>query len=182
MAEIIAKDGSIMAHPFEAAGLGKAPFRFLGVSEEVYKATPDAPAQPGGKCDYCGMAIRYCFQIASADGKRFAVGSDCVEKTDTSKLRVVVASEMRKMKREKARIYRAEKQKRDAVTCEEIRAEYEAAAAKLQSEPHPYEYMAEKGYTLGGYFDFCVKQSEPTKRLKYMRQAIKRAASVGGAK
>ena len=62
-------------HPFERAGLGVAPYTFLGVSERVYVACPGAPAQPGGTCDYCGNGIRYLYHCVSADGRRFAGGA-----------------------------------------------------------------------------------------------------------
>lgn len=68
-------------HVFEAAGLGKAPFRCVGVVEVTYQACPGAPIQPGGSCDYCGTGISIHCKIKSADGKEFKVGSDCVRKT-----------------------------------------------------------------------------------------------------
>lgn len=71
----------IGVHVFERAGLGKAPFRFVGFYEKTYQACPGAPIQPGSTCDYCGQGIMICCEILSADGKRFKVGSDCVNKT-----------------------------------------------------------------------------------------------------
>lgn len=71
-----------VAHPFERAGLGKAPFRYVGTEVKVYRACPDAPEQPGGRCDYCGNGIKYNCVIVGADGSRFMVGTDCVRKTD----------------------------------------------------------------------------------------------------
>jgi hypothetical protein len=68
-------------HPFERVGLGKAPFRVAGYEKRVFYACPGAPPQCGGSCDYCGTGIVHTFVIASADGKRFVVGSDCVAKT-----------------------------------------------------------------------------------------------------
>jgi hypothetical protein len=68
-------------HVFERAGLGKAPFRFIGAQEVFFQATPDAPRQCGGSCDFCGTGIvTFCF-IRSADGREFKVGSDCLRKT-----------------------------------------------------------------------------------------------------
>lgn len=68
-------------HPFQIAGLGIAPFQYDGMSEIIFQAYPGAPIQAGGSCDYCGTGIRNAFWIKSADGKRFKVGCDCVEKT-----------------------------------------------------------------------------------------------------
>jgi len=69
-------------HPFEKAGLGKAPFQFVGVSEKVYCAYQGAPEQPAGTCDFCGNGIRYCYHIRSVDNRNFVVGCECVKRTD----------------------------------------------------------------------------------------------------
>jgi hypothetical protein len=67
-------------HKFTEAGLGSAPFKYLGCGEEVYRAHPDAPVQPGASCDYCGTGIRHVFYIRSADGRRSKIGSECINK------------------------------------------------------------------------------------------------------
>jgi hypothetical protein len=68
-------------HPFERAGLGKAPFRCVGFYESKYQACQGAPIQPGSSCDYCSQGIMNVFRIKGADGKEFKVGCDCVAKT-----------------------------------------------------------------------------------------------------
>lgn len=74
-------------HVFEKAGLGKAPFRCVGVTEKVGPITmPDgtqigSPGQPMGCCDYCGTGIKDCYVIQSSDKKQFVVGCDCVART-----------------------------------------------------------------------------------------------------
>lgn len=60
----------VRVHPFEAAGLGKAPYKCLGCS-----------VHGDGSCKFCGHAIKYEFTILGEDGTRFVVGSDCVLKT-----------------------------------------------------------------------------------------------------
>ena len=72
-------------HVFTRAGLGKAPFRCVGMTEKVIKY-PDGTTQAGGSCAYCGTGIRYACNIRSADGREFVVGSDCVAKTDDAGL------------------------------------------------------------------------------------------------
>jgi hypothetical protein len=67
---------AVTLHPFEQAGLGKAPFRYLGSDEKRTKS-----GQPAGTCDYCYRGILTCCVIGSADGKSFVVGCDCVRKT-----------------------------------------------------------------------------------------------------
>lgn len=83
---------TIKIHPFEKAGLGAAPFKCVAAYEKrgpikSYDAKSGVTleigyaGQPMGTCDYCGTGIALCFEIKSADGKRFIVGSDCVAKT-----------------------------------------------------------------------------------------------------
>jgi hypothetical protein len=69
-------------HPFEQAGLGKYPYKYLYAKREVYVACPGAPVQPGGSCDYCSTGIYYQFWLESADGKKFKVGSECIMKAN----------------------------------------------------------------------------------------------------
>jgi len=71
-----------MTHPFEKAGLGKAPFSCTHVTENVF-ALPDGTSKAGGCCDYCGTGIRWEFWIKGsvAGAKQFKVGCDCVAKT-----------------------------------------------------------------------------------------------------
>jgi hypothetical protein len=83
-------------HVFETAGLGKAPFKFVGyyvdrgrtyTTPQGLTVTVGAPGQPTGTCDYCTKNIAHCFQIESADGKKFVVGSECVMKTGDAGLK-----------------------------------------------------------------------------------------------
>ena len=76
------KEETMTIHPFEQAGLGMAPFRFVGLTESVYVSAPGAPAQPGTSCDFCGIGIRYVCLIESQDRKQFKVGCDCVRKLE----------------------------------------------------------------------------------------------------
>ena len=71
-----------MTHPFEKAGLGKAPFSCTHVSENVFTLL-DGTSKAGGCCDYCGTGIRWEFWIKGsvAGARQFKVGCDCVAKT-----------------------------------------------------------------------------------------------------
>jgi hypothetical protein len=69
-------------HPFEAAGLGIAPFKFAGYRVAKFQACPDAPVQSGSSCDYCGRPIMYVYYVRSSDDKEFHVGCDCIAKVD----------------------------------------------------------------------------------------------------
>lgn len=96
-------------HPFERAGLGKAPFRYVGMAAQdlcygqailnrtEYEQTGVAvTTKPGGSCAYCGTYIVNMYNIRSADGREFHVGSDCVEKTGDAKLVAGMKAEARK--------------------------------------------------------------------------------------
>lgn len=80
-------------HLFTNAGLGKAPFKCVGLysipSKFLAESNPDAyngalrmmPRGYGvGSCAYCGTSLVNNYLINSADGKKFSVGCDCVEK------------------------------------------------------------------------------------------------------
>jgi len=89
-------------HPFEKAGMGVGPYRFLGIVEmpnpgedsarnfacgnpyaEVHAAGLKAGA---GTCCCCGMAITVICIVADAKGDKWGVGSDCVLKTEDDRI------------------------------------------------------------------------------------------------
>jgi hypothetical protein len=112
-------------HPFEIAGLGESPFRFVGLRRNVYSAAP-GHSQPGGTCDFCGQGIMYECAIQSRDGERFVVGMDCVLKLDRADNRLVAS-----VKRAKLNLERAKRQaERDAKWA----AQNAAREAKLQAQ------------------------------------------------
>lgn len=130
-------------HPFEKAGLGTAPFRFIGMEEKIFQACPGAPIQPGSSCDYCGQGIRYVFQVAGADGRAFKVGCDCIRKIAAKGERLLTDAEIAE-KRFKREAKRAALIQRIALAM----AALAASPALLTDQPHPYEYRAAKGETL----------------------------------
>ena len=142
-----------VAHAFELAGLGKAPFRVTGVTENVFVAHPGAPARAGGCCDFCGTGIRYEFWIKSSDGKAFKVGCDCVKKTGDKGLVKVVSeweAAQRKAKKEK---------KRDEANATRLNLHtwwnenrLSDKVAHLKNEPHPNI----AGRSLWDYVDFAA--------------------------
>jgi hypothetical protein len=83
-------------HPFEAAGMGRGPYRFVGLVElpdlsensarNFGNSNPYAEVQSynlkagAGTCACCGLAIRVICVVRDADGGNWGVGSDCVEK------------------------------------------------------------------------------------------------------
>ncbi len=139
-------------HPFQARGLGLAPFRYVGekVQQRAYgQAVVGALAdgtqitsKPGGTCAYCGTFIVNMYNVESADGQRFHVGSDCVEKiasSDPELARVVdrAVSKARKLQTEFRNMTKIDAL-HTALAQPEVRA-------TLASKPHPRGF---KGQTL----------------------------------
>jgi hypothetical protein len=106
----------ISMHPFQKSGLGIAPFRCVGVSENVF-VMPGGHSKAGGSCDYCGTGIRWEFLIESADDKTFKVGCDCVAKTyreygeEVANFRAVRLSHARELRAAGAEVRRQARQK-----------------------------------------------------------------------
>lgn len=153
-------------HVFELVGLGKAPFRFVGFwqmpSKGMQESNPTAyqaalaehPHPTNGmgigSCHYCGTPIATHCLIESADGQRFFVGSDCVQKTGDAGL----AAGLRKMKRDANR--ERNEAKRRALT-PTLSALVNENADLLVSLPHPNSYFARQGRTWKDYADWMVQ-------------------------
>lgn len=74
--QAVAVTAATNVHPFEAKGLGKAPYDCTGMR-----------LSGGSHCDYCGTFIKNEYTIKSRDGRSFVVGSDCVMKTQSQTMR-----------------------------------------------------------------------------------------------
>lgn len=161
-------------HPFEKAGLGVAPFRYVGMiaqeisyGERVIGSAGGVPitTKPGGTCDFCGAYIVNMFQVESSDGNRFKVGCDCIKKVD-AKLTKSIAVDVKKMKaiRERQRI-----------------ADAKAAlpkAYKLQGQPHPAPYHAADGKTLANYVEWLLANGGTAGKLRACRMVEAAIAPV----
>lgn len=122
-------------HAFEVAGLGLAPFRFVGFT--INKITyPDGSSKAGGTCAYCGTGIMNECLIRSHDGKVSKVGCDCIRKVDDEGLLKAYANSAE---------VRAHKRQLEAAKAKAVRDEavalIEANKATLAAQPHP------KGFT-----------------------------------
>lgn len=140
-----------MVHCFEKAGLGKAPFRYIGIEDQNIShgqriigsvGGVQIETKPGGTCAYCGTYIVNMFNVESADGNRFHVGCECIKKTGDEGLIRRVEAEVKKM----------EKARREAKKKAKLAAERElcetAQIGLLASKPHPHPYRAAQGETL----------------------------------
>lgn len=152
--------GGHMEHIFEQAGLGKAPFKLVGYSYETFKPAIDCPAKPGGSCAYCGQAISHMYHIESADGKKFHVGCECVNKTGDKGLVKEMKAQVRKNNANK----RAEK----SVS---VKAEIEALLTSFDFSqyPHPNTYMSQKGLTFRDYIGWMLDHSLNSGRVKLLK-------------
>lgn len=101
-------------HVFEAAGLGKAPFKFIGLETSNDREAVNMERKNAGQiyttnfctsCDYCSQSIQNAYCVESSDGKRFKVGCDCIKKTGDKGLKKII-SEIESKKR---RIAKADK-------------------------------------------------------------------------
>ncbi len=159
-------------HVFEAAGLGKAPYRFTGVETKVGPidmgngVTCGAPGQPMGCCQYCSTGILYCFWLESADGKKFYVGSDCILKSGDAGLKRLIEP----IVKEHARKLAEDRDKRVIYQFEEY---LKVNPWSSNTEPHPYPWYAQQGKTMGDYQQFVYEHSGRSGKAKMARAILK---------
>lgn len=127
-------------HKFERAGLGKAPFKFVGMEVKLFQAAPGEPVRAGSSCDYCATAIANCYWILSADGKRFKVGCDCIAKIGDAGL----VKQIDRVKRDHEKKLADERAKKKIQAALDKLPSIEQA---LKSMPHPRTWLADKGLT-----------------------------------
>lgn len=118
---------SDVVHKFELAGLGKAPYRFLGVSEHLFQACAGEPVRAGASCDFCGASIKHAANFESADGKHFKVGCDCAYSAESNK---AVVRQIEGWQRKHEREVREARRERKA---EKLAAEYAALLSELDA-------------------------------------------------
>lgn len=151
-------------HPFEAAGMGKAPFRYVGEVDQNIKygqatglmktesgAVVEFQTTPGGTCEYCGQYIVSMFRIESADGVKSVVGSDCVTKCNPENVKLVSAVKKAVNARRTVQSHARADAKIAAA-----RERFPAVRATLAAKPHPKEYRAKNGATLADWCEFML--------------------------
>jgi hypothetical protein len=153
-------------HKFEQAGLGKAPFRFVGkIYQDIRYGNAvvvidgvECETKPGGSCDYCGQYIVNMFQIESADGRRFKVGCDCLGKTGDAGL-------VRKAKKIISDEAAARRRGRDAAKLTEERTWFETVRTQAQAIVHPDPRFAAHGETLADMVDWFGRYAGTSGKL-----------------
>lgn len=167
-------------HPWERAGLGKAPFAYLGCRRLVGPiriAQPDgtvleigAEGQPMGTCAYCSQGIAECHSVRSADGKRFIVGCDCIGRVygdERAPVRAKAEAASRKLRNAAAKARRDAKAEAEQAELAALLAD-EATRSRLAALPGP------KFGTLLEHAEFMAKRAGATGRAKALK-AIKAA-------
>lgn len=127
-------ESMIVTHAWEQFGF-KAPFRVVGLwsapapslaehNPEAYNnALAGAPRCCHGSCAVCGMGIVHHFIIRDSAGTLFAVGGDCVAKTDNTKLVSEMTAIKNKAKREAAQAKRLANHQAELAAAEAEREE-----------------------------------------------------------
>lgn len=139
-----------MIHIFEAANLGKGPFRLSHVTSE------------GGHCEFCGTPIVWRFYISGADERVFFVGSDCVMKTDDAGLKRIVEIEVRKRLTE-------QRHKREALKIDELMSLLEKHKEVLAAKPHPWASYSSRGKTLLDFINGGLRYGGTAQKLKLLK-------------
>jgi hypothetical protein len=174
---------SCQPHPWEKAGLGKAPFRCTGVGREIYQAIPgdpNCPVQPGAACAYCGQGIYNVCYIRSADNQRFKVGIDCVRKLESARNHDLGSRDptyqlMRAAQEKISRLEREKRDERNARKTGELTALLDRADVQdsLRAKPHPTAWRAEQGATLFDYVTWMLKNAGTKGKLQLLKQVKK---------
>lgn len=150
-------------HAFEARGLGKAPYTFLGVQVMVGPITMKdgsqlgAPGQPMGTCHFCSTGLKNAFMLRSADNKEFYVGCECIRKSGDKGLLRVVSIEEKKKRQAKAEVRRQKEYEKALEMRDEVMGLLASSdvQAKLGAKPHPVI----PGMTLFNYVEFLVDRA-----------------------
>lgn len=152
-------------HEFEAAGLGRAPFRFVNIEEKWFAPYPGGPKKPGSSCDYCFHAIAECCWVEDADGKRFKVGNECIKKVGDRGL-------YDPMKRELARLRTQKRNERadERIALAKERLSDQTTRDSLTAQPSPNKWRAEQGETALDWADWMMKNAGTTGRLQVAKR------------
>ena len=163
-----------MTHPFEKAGLGKAPFSCTHVSENVF-TLPDGTSKAGGCCDYCGTGIRWEFWIKGsvAGARQFRVGCDCVAKTGwgiegfekvraahTRARRQAGATARREARKAQVAAERAQRQADRLEATQTWRDANGALVARLTAYEGANEFLKSMAYSLTYWGNLSARQVE----------------------
>ena len=148
-------------HIYESAGVGIAPYKFVGIwqypgqamqeaNPEVYnRAMKEAPQTKNHICGcaLCGTYIVNNYLVKDGNSDLWAIGSECISKINGMK-EVAAEAKVAKKKIEKAeKRKKAEaKEFKDTELAKELLAD-DRIRARLSEQPHPSEHFASQGQT-----------------------------------
>lgn len=127
--------------------------------------------KPGGSCAYCGTYIVHMFNVRSADGKVFHVGSDCIEKVAAE--HKTVGNNLLLLQVKSAIAQRNKDQL--AFRAKEAREFYATAEVQawVVTRPFPMAWGDSKGLTLKDHLDFIMDKAGGAKIVKEMNAVRK---------
>lgn len=167
-------------HPFERAGLGKAPYRVTGSYESKYQAIPgdpNCPIQPGSSCDYCAAGIMLVVKVRSADGRDFKVGCDCAGRVYQECAATDLERDARRMRDAVNKIKREHSHRRDDTRIEAACALFEAhreTFSDMWETPPPAKYAR----SWAEYIDWMLEHAGRTGRVKVARIIERMVAQI----
>ncbi len=169
-------------HAFEQAGLGKAPFRYIGMEHQdisygqrVVGHAGGCPimTKPGGTCDYCGTYIVNIFTVESADGNRFKVGCECVRKTGDAGLVRNVDRDVKEMERKRRQEKAKAKRIAEAKATQDAIESLPRVSGILAGIPHPIPAHAAEGRTTLDYVQWLLGYGMRDKAGRVIIQSTK---------
>lgn len=126
-----------------------------------------------GTCNHCGRAILDNYIVQNSDGKRFAVGSECILKASIKGEFENLSEFERKVRQVKRQKSKAQRENRRAKQAAEIKLVIDNNEAKLKSLPHPSKFHSNK--TAFDYCIFCYRQGHISLGgIKYLKDALKK--------
>ncbi len=111
-----------------------------------------------------------CYVVETGEKRRFAVGSDCINKAFMA-WNGKVPTEFERQKRAAARLKRearklAKRQSEIAL----VRKAIEERAEEFVRVPHPRQHMAEQGRTMLDYLKFCLENRSCQNAVSYLEE------------
>ena len=141
-------------HPFERAGLGVAPFQFVGAENKA------------GTCHFCFRPLASLFHIQDVNGKIFHVGCDCVKKVDSEMFSSLQVAKKDLARERKWAREQAEREANNKAIDELLTP---SMIAKLKAERHP----CISSLTAFDYVQWRRDNwTNPLQTLRYIRQFI----------
>jgi hypothetical protein len=167
-------------HIFEEAGLGHAPYKFMGLyslpSPLIAETNPDmynlmleeiphTTLGGAGTCSYCGMPIMNLYIIQSLDKETFFVGSECVLKTGDKGL-------INLAKRAANEVVTDKRHSKESIAIEVLRSALNEKEVQeyLDTLPHPKGW---EGQTFMDYADWMFRHSGNAGKMKLLKELNK---------